>query len=166
MLIKSYDDATYAICCCVTVNIWPFLLLSQCGFIRRTQDVCASSFHVFLGGRFAIRTRLVSRPAISIRTMDTSPLACLYSALSCVVWSMSRAYCISTDLMKTWHRGPSLCIIETMFCRAQNIVDPAMNFKGRNQGALMVKVTYQSVSSISMMSAPTIGRPYYCLQCV
>jgi hypothetical protein len=36
---------------------------------------------------------------------------------------------------------------DCVFCRAQNIVDPVMNFKSRNPGALMVKATYQRVSS-------------------
>jgi len=41
--------------------------------------------------------------------------------------------------------GP-ICLYHSdcVFCRAQNSVDPVMNFKSRNPGALMVKATYQS----------------------
>ena len=76
--------------------------------------MCGQCAFAYFWGRFAIRTRLVLRPAFSIRTMDTSPLVCLYSTVTCVVWRMSCAYCISTNLTKTWRRGPSICIIVTV----------------------------------------------------
>ena len=137
MLIKSDVYDTYAICYGVTVNLWPFLLLHSSDF-SVGLNMCAQRAFVYFWERFAIRKRLVPRPAISIRTMDTSPLVCLYSAVSCVVWRMSCTYCISMNLMKTWpgaHLFVSwwLCVLP----RAK-IVDPVMNFKSRNPGALMV----------------------------
>ena len=139
---------------------------AQFGFLRRTQDVCAACIRVFLGGgRFAIRTRLVPRPAISIRTMDTSPLVCLYSSVPCVVWRMSCAYCISTNLMKTWRRGPSICIIVTV-CSAVRKTSWIQLWisKAEIRRLWWSKLHTRVFLLSSMMSAPTIDQPYYCLQ--
>jgi len=111
------------------------------------------------GGRFAIHTRLFPRPAISIRTMDTSPMVCLYSAVPCVVWRMSCAYCMATNLMKTWRRGPSICIIVRVLTRAKHH-ESSHEFQEQKSGG------FDGQNYIPCVSAPTIDQLYYCLQCL
>jgi len=73
--------------------------------------------------------------------MDTSLLVCLYSAVPCLENVMCVLY--FHELNENLESGPIyLYHSDCVFCRAQDIMDPVMNFKSRNPRALMVKVTY------------------------
>jgi len=65
------------------------------------------------GGRFAIRTLLVPRPAVSTRTIEISPLVCRYSACPPVKWSTCCSRLLSHCFIYTCLWEPSIYTIKT-----------------------------------------------------
>jgi len=71
------------------LNVTDFSIL--CEFVGRIPSFISK-------GRFAFRIRFVPLSATSMRTFDTSPIECLYTAVLCVVWNTTYAYRASPKL--------------------------------------------------------------------